>query len=199
MLLYRKKGFSMTIKINFSEFIREISHEKEAYIIHELANKFNLLSLNIEDIEEALAEVDVSVSSLREELNSLLSQKNKFLTTLNHLKGLTNPMDSSCIDTKTALSLALSLKSKAMRDKLCTFKLTDESINEVPQTQGRELFLWIIALRIYLNGSIEWTINLSSKEASYREELNLLKDVDEDFKVLYLNEYVKMLEMVFNQ
>ncbi len=194
-----KKRFSMAIKINFNEFIRSISYEKEAYIIHELANKFNLLSLNIEDLEEALAEKDVSVSLLREEFDSLLGQKKKFLTALNHLKGLTNPKDSSSIETKSALSLALSLKSKALRDKLCTFTLTDESISKIPQTQGRELFLWKIALRVYLNDSKEWTIDLSSKDSCYREELNLLKDVNEDFKVLYLNEYVKMLEMVFNQ
>lgn len=181
---------------NYYGFINQRFQEFMQHQLHEISNKFNLLSLSLEDLEDALEEK----TPWSEEVEQVKKMKGKFLESLNSSKRDVLFEKSPAISMEEGIALINKIKVKEMNNKLVkiNFKNSKKENSDFSKTPLL-LFLWnFVSIRLAILNSEEVNFSFESRESFLKDEIQFLQmratSLEEGFKNAYLDEMNYLLD-----
>lgn len=180
---------------DYYSFINQRFQEFSQFQLHELSNKFNLLSLSLEDLRDVLEE-DPTDESWKEEIVQVGKMKTKFLDFLNEAKLTCRFNNGPQVTLEEALVHINKIKVKGLNKKSIQLNGSDlDSKDESVYLKTPLLhFLWnFISLRLYLleECKIEFSSTFLRQNNDFLEKEKAFLEthgVEENFQKYYLGE-----------
>lgn len=175
--------------MDFYQFLRELNETKSVSLLHDISNKFNLLALSLEDIDDLLEESEdmIKKESLEDTYRDIKNQKAKFINILNELKSqIRSPEQQAKL--KTIFDVVISTHQKKLRENNLSLSLECE-LETCPLNCGLELLHLMVGLRLLLasKGSVNTTLKVpADKKELLSQEKTMASQIGEDFQKHYL-------------
>ena len=161
--------------MEFYTFLRKANEVKDIAILHDLSNKFNILGLSIEEIEELLEGSDqISHEDLKTSYDDILTKKNKFILKLNELK-LQVRSSSETGDIQNVFTRVLEVNQKGLREKEFDLSL----VSDIPIANNYysfELLNLMVRLRLESSQGEGLLIDLSLDKNQVFDNEKLIAD-----------------------
>lgn len=196
----------MTAKGNYFKFINSRFQEFSQNQLHEISNKFNLLSLSLEDLVDILQEENANEKDIKGEVNTVARTKESFLIFLNELKSNASLKSNSRGNLEECFQLLQKMKAKGLSKREKKIGLSSDSpLEREFKRSSLLILLWNrISLRLISFQDLETEIILSfkdqekilSEDSEYLEAHNEV--FDENFKELYLRECLYLCDEAFD-
>lgn len=180
--------------MDYLEFIYQREKEFNQHRLHEISNKFSLLSLSLEDIADTLEEVGDDLISLKEGLLKELSQadqfREKFLKYLSAQKEVTDIKDGPLSSPREIFDLVLKMKMKEINKEGFHFEYggTTEEMNFLALCT---LFWNMISLRLFQKEERNFTLKFESSSSFLEEEIRLVEGINHGKGEQFNNSYIK--------
>lgn len=193
----------MDKNLEFAQYLNTLMTIREKQILHDLSNKFNVLTLALEDLEEVIEDSSSDLvkfkNDISTELSTVIKAKGAYLELSDRLKNETsgNFKEATFED---IFNLSLLSLQKDIRKKGLTIKYNSPSQGEVRFRSAYTLFCAVILLRcFYPHSDKTFLLDFSEKEGFFKEEKSFLDDmaaqVGQNFKGMYLG----YLEELWNE
>lgn len=187
--------------MKFYEYLAYINQSKESSLLHEISNKFNILVLSLEDIEELIEDTRenkknlVDLEELETAFESINHKKKMFISFLNENKAnVSSAKLGEISDLQEVVESCLNYHQKTLRD--CPHKFILNNLPEQGDSKSTEMLIHhLVGLRAFLlMNSIElsledFNVDLSLKEEVFKEKerLTVSKLANGSFEKSYLD------------
>jgi|GEM_PF-4692636 len=171
----------------FFHFIQTRTYETQGFIVHEVANKFNILSLGLEDLIDLLQEDGASQEEIKGEISAVETRSKSFGIVIEELRSFGKKGMNEIRSFDEIYHIVAKIKGDKLKDKEIVIgpKLKELKMNFYPGL----LLLWGLTT-IFLKQGIQSLEFLRTQKNTFTiKDLDVfLKIYDEDFASLFRKE-----------
>jgi hypothetical protein len=194
-------GVFMDKNLDFAQFLISLMEFREKQILHDLSNKFNVLTLAIEDVEDLLEEEikdpDIFKKSLADEISSMAKAKKKYLDLSSKFKRETSSLvDKVCFSEVYEIVLASCLKD--LKKKKIEINPSSLSDRPVCFKESYNLIMLSILLRLVCNKAGSYGIDFSTKDKFLKNEEGFFLSEDLPLSVDFKDSYLSFIEKLWD-
>lgn len=184
----------MDEKLDFAQYLSLLLKVREKLILHDLSNKFNLLTLALEDLEESLEEAAPEnpdwKAIIREEVSSLKVAKNKYQELEGLMKVQATLGEASL---QSIFNDALSALQKEVRKKNIEITSVIEDDRELLYGPIFNILSGAILLRTLISENQSFSFHLNNQTGFLKQEKSFLEQNQEKLENDFKKSYVELV------
>lgn len=172
---------------DFFHFIQIRTYETQGFIVHELANKYNILSLGIEDLIDLIQDEGSSEEEIRGEISAVEARSKNFAEVIGDLRSFGKKGMNESRSFNQVYSVVAKIKGDKLKDRkvIISQDVLELNINFYP---GLMLLWGLITLSLQQNEpSLEFILT-NDNSITIKGLPSYLETYDEGFRTLFVEE-----------